>query len=242
MLSNTRDELHTRGYSLVPRDRLALDGAAMRHREALADEWERLDTDRYLKDGARFRERRYDRFYFVPGTGELRQRPHQPYFQSDEVNRYAGGLAREVAPLSGSTLDNPLLATLIRFDFERFPVKDGSGDEPWDVQCHQFRIISSPDEAGEPTPEGPHRDEVDFGAIHLMRRTNVLGGETRVYSPDGELLTEFCLNEPMDTMYWADQKVLHAVHPITAQDPGRIAVRDVLVFGYKHSPDLARPA
>jgi hypothetical protein len=124
-------------------------------------------------------------------------------------------------------------------DFARFPIDDRRIVEPWEVQCHQFRIISTPEETGEPTPEGPHRDEVDYGAIHMMRRTNVVGGESQVYSPEGELLTEFCLNSRMDTMYWADQQVLHAVRPITAEDPGKTAVRDVLIFGYRHSPELS---
>lgn len=239
MVPNTREELRSAGYSIVPSGRLPLGEEPRRLAGVLAGEWEHLETDKYLKDGSRFRERRYDRFYFVPATGEVRLRPHAPYYQSEGANGYAGGIARDVAPLRSQTLDNPVLTMLMRFDFARFPIADHTVAEPWDVQCHQFRIISTPDEIGEPTPEGPHRDEVDYGAIHLMRRTNAAGGESLVYNTDRELVAQFRLAEHMDTMYWADRQILHAVRPITAEDPGRTAVRDVLIFGYKHSPQLS---
>jgi hypothetical protein len=238
--SDTREELRTNGYSVVPANQFSIDPEMHPLVKELAQEWEHLETDQYLKNGSRFRERAYDRFYFLPRTGEIRLRPHQPYFQSQGVNDYAGGIKRDVAPLSRSTLDNPLLIRLLRDSFGRFPVEDGRLDEAWDVQCHQFRIISTPDEVGEPTPEGPHRDEVDYGAIHLMGRTNAVGGESQVYSQDRQLLAEFCLTDQMDTMYWADQQILHAVRPITAMDKSRPAVRDVLIMGYKHTPDLDR--
>ena len=238
--SDTREELRTNGYSLLPADQFPLDEEMHPLVKELAHEWDQLETDRYLKSGSRFRERAYDRFYFLPRTGEIRLRPHRPYFQSEGVNDYAGGIHRDVAPLSRSTLDNPLLTRLLRDNFARFPVDDGRLDEPWDVQCHQFRIISTPDEVGEPTPEGPHRDEVDYGAIHLMGRLNVTGGESQVYNEEKELQAEFCLTEQMDTMFWADQQILHAVRPIQAVDPSRPAVRDVLIMGYKHSPGLQR--
>ncbi|MFD3875573.1 2OG-Fe dioxygenase family protein [Streptomyces sp. NPDC058623] len=241
MQNAAREELRTNGYSLMPADRLVIDTELRQHVKELAAEWENLETDQYLKGGSRFRERRYDRFLFVPRTGEVRLRPHRPYFQSMGANDYAGGIDRDVAPLSRTTLANPLLTRLLRSDFETFPVpEDAWRDDPWDVQCHQFRIISTPDETGEPTPEGPHRDEVDFGVIHLMGRFNARGGESQVYDLDRELVTEFCLTEQMDTMYWADAQVLHAVRPILPVDPAKAAVRDVLIMGYRHAPELLR--
>ncbi|WP_234377071.1 2OG-Fe dioxygenase family protein [Streptomyces sp. TP-A0356] len=238
MSIDVREELRTVGYSLLPGDLLPLDPEFRRFEEELACEWDKLEVDKYLKNGSRFRERRYDRFYYHPRSGLIRLRPHRPYYQSGDANDYAGGIDRDVAPLSRASLHNPLLTALIRFDFARFPVAEEWLDDPWDVQCHQFRIISTPDEVGEPTPEGPHRDEVDFGAIHLMNRLNVAGGESQVYSESKELINEFCLTSRMDTMYWADQKVLHAVRPITAAEPGTTALRDVLILGYKRSPGL----
>jgi hypothetical protein len=233
-----QDDLHDKGYSLVRGSDLPIDETVRRHTDTLARDWENLVADPYLKNGARFRERRYDRFYYLPSTNRIRLRPHRPYLQSAMANGYAGGIHREIAPLTEATLNNPLLHYLIAFNFQRFPVTPDRLDEPWDVQCHQFRIIGVPYEAGEPSPEGPHRDEVDFGAIHLMSLTNADGGMSQAYTSPEELVAEFSLDDRMDTMYWADQKILHSVTPIIPQDTDRPAVRDVLILGYKRSPEL----
>ncbi|MEV4562116.1 2OG-Fe dioxygenase family protein [Kitasatospora sp. NPDC049285] len=241
MSADVQEKLRVKGYALVLADRLDIGEELRAFEEGLAKEWENLEVDGYLKGGARFRERRYDRFSFLPRTGEVTLQPHRPYFQSSTANPYAGGIQREVAGLTASTLDNPLLKSLIVFNFEQFPVAPELLDQHWEVACHQFRIIGSAAELGEPTPEGPHHDDVDFGAIHLMSRSNVAGGGSQVYDLSKELIAEFCLESRLDTMYWDDRRLLHAVHPITAADDREVAVRDVLILGYRHAPELGAP-
>ena len=41
----------------------------------------------------------------------------------------------------------------------------------------------------------------------------------------------------MDTMFWADQTVLHSVTPIFAVDSRHPAVRDILILGYTCTPE-----
>ncbi len=229
------DDLRTKGYSLVAGIDLPIDPALREHEKALAAEWEKLETDKYLKEGARFRERRYSRFLYSPAENSVVLLPHRPYFQSTEINDYAGGVAREVAPLAGTTLVNPLFNSLIAMNYAAFPLAESDAHIHWEIQCHQFRIIARPGEIGEPTPEGVHRDEIDYGAIHLMSRSNVAGGASQVYSNDDELIEEFCLLERMDTMYWADQQVQHAVTPVTMVDTSMPAVRDILIFGFERA-------
>ena len=60
-----------------------------------------------------------------------------------------------------------------------------SGDAPWYVEAHQFRIDTT-DGIGRPTPEGAHRDGVDFVAVVLVAREGIKGGETRVFEADGK--------------------------------------------------------
>ncbi|MEU6169609.1 2OG-Fe dioxygenase family protein [Streptomyces tanashiensis] len=234
----TTGALRHRGYALVRGADLAVDPAARAARPALADEWNRLEPDRYLKDGATFRERRYARFRYLPRTRAVQLLTHRAYFQSTEANRYAGGIHREVAPVTRTSVANPLLGELIRFDFSRFPVDEEALDHPWEVACHQFRTRATAREAGEPTPEGIHRDEIDFGAIHLMDRVNTRGGDSRVHSETGDVIAEFRLEDPLDTMFWSDRDVLHSVSPTAPVDPGRPATRDILILGFTCSPGL----
>ncbi|MFI7116254.1 2OG-Fe dioxygenase family protein [Amycolatopsis sp. NPDC049868] len=233
-----KGDLREQGYSLVRAEDLPLDPAVRRHEATLAAEWENLGADNYLKNGGRFRERRYGRFCYIPAEHSIRLLAHRPYFQSEMANSYAGGIQRVVDPVTETSVKNPLMNALIEFNYAQFPAKDEHADDAWEVACHQFRIIARPDELGEPTPEGIHRDEIDFGAIHLMSRTNVTGGLSKIYDNEREQIAEFALESRMDTMFWADRDVLHAVTPIKPADTSRSAVRDILILGYRRVPEL----
>ena len=54
----------------------------------------------------------------------------------------------------------------------------------WFVEAHAFRIDPRAG-VGRPTPEGAHRDGVDFVAVVLVERRGVRGGETRVFDAAG---------------------------------------------------------
>lgn len=232
LIPDVKQSLSTDGYALVPAKDMPIDEEFSSAGAALVAEWDELELDEYLQAGGTFRRRRYARFRFHPATDSLEVKPYVPYFQSKDVNKYGGGIERNIAPLSDSAIKNEFLRYLLRLDFEQFPVADD--DTFWDVQCHQFRIIGRPEEVGDPTPEGPHRDEVEYGAIHLMSRTNVVGGVSQVYKESGgPVVTEFSLTEPLDTMFWADQKVLHAVTPVRPDHQDQPAIRDVLILGFQ---------
>jgi len=98
----------------------------------------------------------------------------------------------------------------------------------WHVEVHQFRITTG-NEQGQPTPEGMHRDGVDWVLVMLVRRENVSSGETRVEDVSREPLGSFTLAEPMDAAFVDDDRVLHGVTAIETVDPSRPAYRDVLV-------------
>ena len=102
--------------------------------------------------------------------------------------------------------------------------------EPWFVEAHQFRIDTT-DGIGRPTPEGAHRDGVDFVAVFMVERANIKGGETRVFDASGTTGERFTLMQPWSLLLLDDAKVIHESTPIqpldTAQGAG--AHRDTLV-------------
>jgi hypothetical protein len=53
------------------------------------------------------------------------------------------------------------------------------------VELHQFRIEAGDGEAGLPTPEGAHRDGVDWVIVMLIDRVNVASGVTDIFANDG---------------------------------------------------------
>jgi hypothetical protein len=104
--------------------------------------------------------------------------------------------------------------------------------ERWYIEAHQFRIDAS-DGIGRPTPEGAHRDGVDFVAIVLAGRRNVRGGETRVFDAHGSAGVRFTMSEPWTALLLDDARVIHETTPIQADDEN--PVRDTLVLTYRAS-------
>ena len=50
----------------------------------------------------------------------------------------------------------------------------------WHVEIHQFRIEARSGQDGQPTPEGMHRDGVDWVLVLLVSRVNIASGETSI--------------------------------------------------------------
>jgi hypothetical protein len=72
------------------------------------------------------------------------------------------------------------------------------GARPWFVEAHQFRIDTT-DGIGRPTPEGAHRDGVDFVAVVLVDARGIKGGETRVFAATARG-QRFTMLEPWTTL------------------------------------------
>ncbi len=103
----------------------------------------------------------------------------------------------------------------------------------WHIEVHQFRIEASANEAGQPTPEGLHRDGVDYVLVLMIRRQNIKSGTTTIHALDRKLLGSFTLAAPFDAALVEDARVMHGVTPVTPLDPTAPAYRDVLVVTLK---------
>ena len=98
---------------------------------------------------------------------------------------------------------------------------------------HQFRIEARTGEHGQPTPEGLHRDGVDYVLVLLVDRRNIASGVTRIHALDGRTLGRFTLTEPLDAAIVDDRRVAHGVTPVEPLEPGKPAYRDVLVVTFR---------
>ena len=204
-------------------------------------EWDYLEPDVYLRDGASFRRRRFALFYFSPSNDGLLPLPPDTYFQSLDVNPYAGGVSRRFALFTPFAVRNEFLHELIRLLFGQLPIELDRLSHPWLVDIHQIRITATAEEQGEPAPEGPHHDGEEFGVIQLVQRRNVAGGVTTVYSNEGKPISSSTLREPMDTLMLWDPHVMHGVSPIRPVNPDEPGIRDTLLIGFDPRPLLQRP-
>jgi hypothetical protein len=101
------------------------------------------------------------------------------------------------------------------------------------VETHQFRIEAHPGEAGKPTPEGSHRDGVDFVLVLMIRRENIAKGVTTIHGSDSADLGSFTLEHPFEAALVDDHRVFHGVTAVEPIDPTLPAFRDVLVVTFR---------
>ncbi len=234
-------EIADRGFAWIPAAAWSLAREIEPHWHGLIDDWDRLEVDRYLDRGATFRRRRYGRYYWSPAGDELVALEHQPYFQPEGENSYAGGIVRDFAPLLPDTVRNPFLAALVRCTFACLPVAPDRRGQTWEVRVHQIRIVASKEQPGEPAPEGIHQDGTDFLTLHLVRRRNVAGAESTIYDLDRRPIQSYTMQEPLDSFILEDPRIMHGVTPVHPADENELAIRDILGIDFIFSPALPRP-
>lgn len=219
--------LHTQGYAVLnPADMTAFAQCKFAELEALKAGWNNLPPDSFLKDGGHYRRRRHSSF--VADEATLKQVPHRAHYQPLAYNALHGGMHRLFEPVEPENVNQPVWSRLLlAIGHVCSHVKTS---QPWYVEAHQFRIDTT-DGIGRPTPEGAHRDGVDFVAILLVDRVNIKGGESRIFEVDGANGKRFTLLEPWTLIILDDQRVIHETTPIQPTAEG--GHRDTLVLTYR---------
>ena len=215
--------------------RAILEAAGLRDFESFAESWGDLGVDTFMADGGRYRRRRFAAF--AASAAGLERKPHQPHYQSRDYNPLNGGVARWFEPVTDAVAAHPAMGAILTTCHHLF---DGLTPEPtrplvWHVEVHQFRIETDPERKGLPTPEGMHRDGVDWVLVMLVRRENIASGETTMEDVAHRPLGSFTLTEPMDAALVDDDRVFHGVTPVGRLDLLRPAYRDVLVVTFRRA-------
>jgi len=219
--------LRDTGYALLrPDDVALLAGCSLLELATLVPSWDRLELDDYLKDGGRYRRRRHS--CFIDDGASLVQTPHRAHWQPVEYNALHGGMHRLFAPMETTTVANPAWERLLRALGAACSAVTPA--QPWFVEAHQFRIDTA-DGIGRPTPEGAHRDGVNFVAVIMIGRHGIKGGETRVFDADGPSGQRFTMTDPWTLLLLDDAAVIHESTPI--QPLGEHGYRDTLVLTWR---------
>lgn len=197
--------------------------------EQFRNSWNRLAIDTYMADGGRYRRRRHS--VFSHQDGRVTQDEHQAHFQGVEFNPLNGGIQRWFEPIERAVAEGDVLRAVLSFSGDYFSALAPSVRR-WKNEVHQFRIEASAGAVGQPTPEGMHRDGVDFVLVMLVDRVNIASGTTLLADPTGKAIGSFTLTTPLDSVLLDDRRVLHGVTAVSPQDPAKPAWRDVLVVTY----------
>lgn len=194
--------------------------------------WDDLHLDQFMSDQGKYRTRKHATFTMENESKIILKNKYRPHFQTVEYNPLNGGIARYFTEIDKNTLENPVFKNLLQFAYSVFSeIKT----ENWFIEAHQFRIKAQPNDIGKPTPEGIHRDGVDFVLMAIINRRNITGGLTKIYNLEKKLKTQFLLDTFLDIALVDDHQVYHSVTEIQVEDVQKsdIGLRDVLVITFK---------
>ncbi|MDE2594675.1 MAG: 2OG-Fe dioxygenase family protein [Burkholderiales bacterium] len=221
--------LHSQGWALLGADTLlpwvGLDAATA---DTLHDSWNQLPADPHLRDGGHYRFRRHDSYVLDNASGALTLVPHRAHWQPVIYNALHGGFERWFEPVEAKVSQHPAWQSLVRHLGQL--LAQVKSTPQWFIEAHQFRVDTTGG-IGRPTPEGAHRDGVDFVAVLMLGRHQIKGGETRVFEADGPHGVRFTLTEPWSTMLLDDERVIHESTPI--QPLSDHGWRDTLVLTFR---------
>ncbi|HEX7634599.1 MAG TPA: 2OG-Fe dioxygenase family protein [Noviherbaspirillum sp.] len=199
-----------------------IDPAEIAHAASL---WNHLQKDSYLSDGGSYRERRYAELIYNLDTDTLSNTGNRDFYQSENYNTVNGG-TRRFELIEESFLSGRLLQTILRHFGRRFAT--ALSVNRLELYLHQVRIIGRDGENGLPTPEGIHKDGVDYSCQVLFSRDNVSGGESIIYDNDKKPLVATTMRDPLDFYCFRDPDIYHSVTPIVPVQSSRPANRDIL--------------
>jgi hypothetical protein len=223
------------GFAVVRRPEMCavLEEAGLADWDCFARSWDDLGVDAYMADGGRYRRRRFA--CFRTGPEGIVRKPHQPHYQSRDYNPVNGGIQRWFDPVTAPIGAHPALHSILATCHTLFDRLTQPPLRPdfWHVEIHQFRIEARTGQEGRPTPEGMHRDGVDWVLVLLVSRVNISEGETSIGDLAKRPLGSFTLTDPLDSAVTDDNRVFHGVTPVTPLDPMQPGHRDVLVVTFR---------
>ncbi|MEO8386580.1 MAG: 2OG-Fe dioxygenase family protein, partial [Betaproteobacteria bacterium] len=151
--------------------------------------WNDMPLDTYMADGGRYRRRRHATLSVAVGATTALLEAHQPHYQSLDYNNLNGGVARHFEPIRADIIVGASMSALLALCIQVF-----GGLLPgrrWHVEVHQFRIEAGTQHQGMPTPEGVHRDGVQYVMVLMVKRYNIAEGTTTIHDAAGVKLTSF---------------------------------------------------
>lgn len=180
--------------------------------------FENLPSDPYCP--GRFRRFSQYQAKFKDSKWNLTLLPKSPHIQDKVFNKYVGGISRNFEQL----VISPSIYTDIVLNELSL-----SRDKTWHVDVHQWRTLCILNKQVSSVPEGVHRDGHSFGAILVIQRKKIIGGETKLYHSETSKIPFFNrIFNNLEGIIFDDRKFLHYTTDIKAD--GKFGYRDIFVI------------
>lgn len=230
MLNNLKNAIQTDGFSFMQGENFQLLlNAALSDWPKFVESWNNMPFDEYMADGGRYRRRRHA--VLSANNASIQLEPHQPHYQARDYNHLNGGIARLFEAIDQTVINGNTMQALLTFCNQVFSAL--ANNQHWHIEAHQFRIEANSTQHGNPTPEGVHRDGVDYVLVMMVKRENISSGTTEMFNLNKQLVGSFTLEQAFDCAFVDDHQSFHGVTPVEQIDKAKPAFRDVLVLTFK---------
>lgn len=192
---------------------------------ALCEHWNELPLDNYLSDNGKYRSRRFVELVYDHTMRSLGNTGNSNFYQPDEYNDVNIGV-RRFSGIKHDFLEHQVIQGILIHFAQKFC--DALDVQRLELSLHQVRVTGTDDVAGQPTPEGIHKDGVDYSCQILFRRENVAGGESLIFDNNRQLQFGVTVMEPLEFYSFRDTEIYHSVTPVLPACSGRPAFRDIL--------------
>ena len=191
-------------------------------REVL-DSYDDCPWDEYMGNGTRYKRFSQYRMTWDEATGwNFELLAHRDYTTFKKFNPVAGGVRRQYQPIQVD------FTPVIRAAAEGIPLDPS---ESWQINVHQNRTCATPDKPGVLTPEGVHQDGHQNVMIAILRRVNVLGGETRLWDLGASEPFWTGVLQPGQAVLLNDEAIAHDVTDVLPLN-GAPGHRDILIVAF----------
>jgi len=155
------------------------------------------------------------------------------YEQTKIYNPELGGIARDY-PRSVVVCETNLVlreivsafaAVFCRITRATFPQR-------FDLNVHHVRYLAIPGAPSRNSPSGYHKDGERFISVHLLGRTDMVGGANKITGNDRRLLADFTLQRRGECFLIDDDRVWHSIEEMSAALGAAAGTRDILLIDY----------
>ncbi|PIT68979.1 2OG-Fe dioxygenase family protein [Bartonella tribocorum] len=224
------EELKENKFSHIPSEKINIKANEITDLARLKKSWDYLPIDPYMKKGDTYRRKCFGKFIVNITNKTIDFVDDNTFFQSSEINSYAGGIERKLPKMSDIISSNSVLRKIIENTLSAFLMYKKKESNIWDVFVHQFRIESKKGIQGNPTPEGIHKDGHTFISMHMIGRYNIEGGTSYIY--DENKIKEIVLKGNLESILLDDMEMYHSASAISSINDEE-GFRDLMVIDYR---------
>jgi len=182
-----------------------------------------LGADPYLESNCRFRA--FSQYQKT--ETQFEKLGSSTFMQSSDVNRLIGNVQRKFEDISPTLDQHPDFQNLLNTFLERTNVD--TTKQP--IGVHQIRVVCSKDQSGSPAPEGIHQDGFDFVGIFCVKRDNIAGAFTQIFSSPVDQHPHMSTTlEENQFIIFNDRRYYHYVTETLPALQDETGLRDVFVF------------